>query len=131
MNQEGTFMHSFTSCLIHCVWATKERRPFIKPELSSRLWAYQGGIAREHQMKALVIGGVEDHAHALLSIPSTLCIAKGIQLLKGNSSKWIHETFTELWDFEWQEGYGLLASVSPVSKRQVNTLRTRPSTTAS
>ena len=42
----------------------------------------------------------------LLSIPSTLCIAKAIQLLKGNSSKWVHETFKELWPFEWQEGYG-------------------------
>src|SRR5260370_42354564 len=57
-------------------------------------------------MKALVIGGVEDHVHVLLSIPSTLSVAKPIQLIKGNSSKWIHDTFKEHWDFEWQEGYG-------------------------
>lgn len=99
-------MHSFTSCLMHCVWATKERRPLIKPELQSRLWPYLGGIARENKMKALVVGGVEDHVHVLLSIPSTLSVAKSIQLLKGNSSKWIHDTFKEHWDFEWQEGYG-------------------------
>jgi putative transposase len=29
-----------------------------------------------------------------------------MQLLKGNSSKWIHETFPKLADFAWQEGYG-------------------------
>ncbi|MBC7966115.1 MAG: transposase, partial [Fuerstia sp.] len=63
-------------------------------------------IARENKMKALVIGGVADHVHVLLSIPSTLSVAKSIQLLKGNSSKWIHETFPEHRDFEWQEGYG-------------------------
>ena len=33
-------------------------------------------------------------------------MAKSVQLLKSNSSKWIHDTFKEHWDFEWQEGYG-------------------------
>jgi hypothetical protein len=32
--------------------------------------------------------------------------AKAFQLLKGNSSKWIHETFADQWGFGWQEGYG-------------------------
>jgi len=80
--------------------------PAHQPELQSRLWLYLGGIARENKMKALVVGGVEDHVHVLLSIPSTLSVAKSIQLLKGNSSKWIHDTFKAHWDFEWQEGYG-------------------------
>ena len=44
--------------------------------------------------------------HVLVAIPSTLSVAKSIQLLKGNSSKWIHDTFKERRDFEWQEGYG-------------------------
>lgn len=57
-------------------------------------------------MKALAIGGVADHVHALVAIPSSLSVAKSIQLLKGNSSKWIHETFRGQRDFEWQEGYG-------------------------
>ena len=33
-------------------------------------------------------------------------LSKAMQLLKGNSSKWIHETFPLLRSFEWQEGYG-------------------------
>src|SRR5262245_58534336 len=57
-------------------------------------------------MRALSVGGIEDHVHVILSIPSTLSTAKSIQRLKGNSSKWIHDTFREQWDFEWQEGYG-------------------------
>jgi len=91
---------------MHCVWATKDRRPFLKADLQARLWPYLAGIARENKIKALAIGGVEDHVHLLLSIPSTLSVAKSIQVLKGNSSKWVHDTFKEQADFEWQEGYG-------------------------
>jgi len=57
-------------------------------------------------MKALVIGGVEDHVHLLLSLPSTLAISKAIQLIKGGSSKWVHDSFPGHLDFAWQEGYG-------------------------
>lgn len=99
-------MHSFVSCLMHVVFSTKERRPFITPDLEERLWPYLGGIARANHMKALTIGGVADHVHILLSLPSTLAIAKAMQLIKGNSSKWIHETFPQYSSFEWQEGYG-------------------------
>src|SRR5947207_13943203 len=99
-------MHSFTSCLIHCVWSTKRREPSLSPDLQERLWPYLGGIAKDHKMKALAIGGVGDHVHILASLPPTLSVAKAVQLLKGNSSKWIHETFPRLHTFEWQEGYG-------------------------
>ncbi len=57
-------------------------------------------------MKALAIGGIADHVHMPVSLPATLSIAKAVQLLKGNSSKWMHETFPMLQSFEWQEGYG-------------------------
>ena len=99
-------MHSFTSCHLHVVFSTKGRRKFITPDLQQRLWSYLGGIARENKMKALSIGGAEDHVHVLLSLPATLSISKAVQLLKGNSSKWIHETFPAQRDFAWQEGYG-------------------------
>jgi REP-associated tyrosine transposase len=99
-------MHSFFNCLMHCVFSTKERRRLITPELRERLYPYMGGIAREHKMKLLAVGGVEDHVHALLSIPATLPVAKAVQLLKGNSSKWVHEKFSTKRLFEWQEGYG-------------------------
>ncbi len=78
----------------------------LASDLSDRLWPYLGGIARENKMKASAIGGVADHVHMLVSLPATLSIAKAVQLLKGNSSKWIHETFPKLQSFEWQEGYG-------------------------
>jgi len=98
--------HSFVSQLMHCVFSTKERRPMITPELQTRLFPYIGGITRENKMKLVAAGGVEDHVHLLISMPKTLDIAKAMQLIKGGSSKWIHDTFAEHRLFEWQEGYG-------------------------
>jgi putative transposase len=99
-------MHSFVSVHVHCVWSTKNRDPSLHSKLRERLWPYLGGIARENKMTALTIGGAADHVHILVSVPATISVAKAMQLLKGNSSKWIHETFPELRSFEWQEGYG-------------------------
>jgi len=91
---------------MHCVFSTKNRQKTITPDLEERLWPYLGGIARENKMNAISIGGIEDHVHLLLSLPSTLSVSKGLQLIKGGSSKWIHETFPAQRGFEWQEGYG-------------------------
>jgi REP element-mobilizing transposase RayT len=99
-------MHSFSSSLFHCVFATKRREPLLTREIRERLFPYLGGIARENGMKAMAVGGVADHVHILLSLPATLSLSKAMQLLKGNSSKWIHETFSALRQFSWQEGYG-------------------------
>ena len=68
-------------------------------------------------MKALAIGGTSDHVHALLSLPSMMSFAKAVQLIKGGSSKWVHETSPERRKFEWQEGYGAFSvSASQVPK---------------
>lgn len=97
--------HTYCCSLFHCVFSTKERRKTIVPEIQERLWAYMGGVAREHQMKALGIGGIEDHVHLLLSLPSSSSIADAMREIKSVSCRWMHETCA-MKDFEWQEGYG-------------------------
>src|SRR6476469_8538924 len=120
--------HSYVSALYHCVFSTKERRKTITEDLQNRLWPYMGGIARENNMRALDIGGVEDHVPLLLSIPSTLSIAKALQLIKGGSSKWVHETFSEHNTFEWQEGYGAFTvGISQVEDTKIYREPTRAS----
>ncbi len=108
---------SYVSSYYHCVFSTKERCPIIVPTLAERLWPFLGGIARHNKMKAIEIGGVADHVHLLLSLPSTFAISKAMQLIKGGSSKWIHETFPEHRLFAWQEKYGAFSvSVSQLDK---------------
>ncbi|HEV7797451.1 MAG TPA: IS200/IS605 family transposase [Pyrinomonadaceae bacterium] len=107
--------HSYVSNLIHYVFSTKERCPFIDQALESRLWPYTGGIARENGMIALAIGGTSDHLHTLISLPATMSVAKAVQLLKGGSSKWVHDSTPDYQKFSWQEGYGAF-SVSASQK---------------
>ena len=108
---------SYVSAYFHCVFSTKERRRLITPELRERLLPFLGGIARQNKMKAIEIGGVEDHVHILLSLPSAMAVSKALQLIKGGSSKWVHETFTEHRLFAWQEEHGAFSvSVSQLDK---------------
>ena len=68
-------------------------------------------------MTALEIGGVADQVHILLSLPSSIAIAKGLQLIKGGSSKWVHDTFPEHRLFGWQVKYGSFSvSVSQLDR---------------
>jgi putative transposase len=98
--------HSYSYCLFHCVWSTHGRQNSIPPAMQDALWAYLGGIARENAFTALVVGGTRDHVHVVLSLPATMPVAKAVQLMKAGSSKWLHDTYPELRDFSWQEGYG-------------------------
>ena len=108
---------SYISSYFHCVFSTKDRRPFITPELRDRLWPFLGGIARQNKMKAIEIGGVADHIHMLISLPATMPVSKAMQLIKGGSSKWVHETFPNQRLFAWQEEYGVFSvSVSQLDK---------------
>lgn len=111
--------HAYVFNLMHCVFGTKERAPLIDADLEARLWPYLGGIARENRMKALAIGGTMDHIHSLLSLPSTMSVAKAVQLIKGGSSKWVHDTFPQRGGFGWQEGYGAFSVSASQMERTI------------
>lgn len=98
--------NTYTSLHYQLVFSTKNREPWLSPDVEHRVWTYVGGIARENGMPALAIGGVEDHVHLVLRLPPHLAVSRAAQLLKGGSSRWIHETFPALRGFGWQDGYG-------------------------
>lgn len=98
--------NTYTSLHYHLVFSTKNRVACLTPDIEQRVWAYIGGVARKHKMTALQIGGFDDHIHTLVIAPPILSPSQMAQYIKGDSSKWIHETFPHLHDFAWQEGYG-------------------------
>lgn len=98
--------NTYSSLHYHLIFSTKNRTTYLNSEIEQRVWAYLGGVARKHKMTAVQIGGCDDHIHALVIAPPTIAPSQIAQYLKGDSSKWIHETFPELKDFAWQEGYG-------------------------
>ena len=101
----GCMANTFTSLHYHVVFSTKNREPWIRQDIEQRVWSYLGGIARENDMKALMIGGIENHVHLLLGLPPTAAVSKAVQLIKGASSGWMKETFSGLGSFGWQDGY--------------------------
>ena len=109
--------NTYYSLTIHYVFSTIRREPVITQELRDRLWSFMGGVLRQNKMKALCIGGAADHVHLLVSLPTTMSVAKAVQLVKGNSSKWVHDTFPSQSGFEWQKGYAAFSvSASHISQ---------------
>ena len=99
-------MSTFTSLSTHITFSTKRRNPFIVPDLEARLLPYLGGIVRQLGGTLLVSNAVADHVHLLADFPPTIAISEAVGKIKGNSSKWIHETFSERSSFAWQRGFG-------------------------
>jgi putative transposase len=95
------------SCLnVHCVFSTNQRAAVLNPVIRERLWPYMGGIAKQNGILPKCIGGVADHVHLLLALPTTMAVARTVQLIKAGSSGWIHQTFPASRNFGWQQGYG-------------------------
>src|ERR1700733_14152487 len=109
--------HSSVRNYIHIIFSTKNRTRNLTPEIRKRLWDYIGGILRKIKVETIAVGGHEDHCHILLQIPSTLSLSKVVQLVKGNSSKWLSETFPQLTSFEWQEGYSAFSVSTSLIKK--------------
>jgi putative transposase len=108
--------NSYVSNHVHIVFSTKNRVRAINEELQPKLWAYMAGILKNHGMHAVAIGGIEDHIHALINLGAGLGIAKAVQVLKANSSRWMNEH--PRMRFEWQEGYFACS----VSRSQVSSV---------
>ena len=90
----------------HCVFGTKRREQFIATDIQPHLYAYMGGIAKNHKIVPIAIGGMPDHVHLLLQMPSTLLVPRAMNLIKGSSSKWMNECYGNQFWFDWQDGYG-------------------------
>ncbi len=44
--------NTYTSLHYHFIFSTKNREPWISPEVEQCIWEYLGGIARQNDMKA-------------------------------------------------------------------------------
>ena len=55
---------SLAKILLHTVFSTKDRRPFLRDKLlRDEVHRYLGGILANLNCQPLIIGGVEDHVH--------------------------------------------------------------------
>ena len=97
---------SLASILIHLIFSTKNREPFITPSIEPELHPYMAKILRALKSPSLSIGGTDDHAHILFSLARVIKIADLVEEVKTDSSKWIKTKGAEFRNFHWQKGYG-------------------------
>ena len=99
---------SLAKITIHIVFSTKNRVPCLRdPDLRNELYAYMASILRENvDSPALLINGVDDHVHGLVSLSRKFAIMKVIEEAKTETSKWLKRQSPQLSDFAWQRGYG-------------------------
>jgi putative transposase len=110
---------TYSQLLLHIVFSTKHRQPFIATDIAERLYPYMGGIIRAEKGVLYDIGGIEDHVHLYLRWRPDGGVSDLMRTVKARSSKWVHDTFPKLGAFAWQEGY----SVFSVSKSQEETVK--------
>ena len=118
---------TFSKLLIHIVFTTKSRAPLISREFRDELYAYIGGIVMRQNAVLLAVGGMPDHVHLLVSIRPSLAVAKLVQLVKANTSKWLNERPDPGETFAWQEGYGAFSVSESMMPKVVAYIRNQES----
>lgn len=97
---------SLSQVLVHLVFSTKNRHPWLKAPLRPSLHAYMAGTVRElDRCECYRAGGVEDHVHLAIRLSRTITIADLVQKVKTSSSRWVKEKDAALGGFAWQKGY--------------------------
>ena len=101
---------SLSKILVHTVFSTKDRRPFIRDKaLRAELHRYLGGILANHDCQPLIIGGVADHVHLLSTLSRTCKAAEMVKAVKRGSPLWLKTKNPDMRDFAWQNGYGIFS----------------------
>jgi len=110
--------HTYSNILIHALFSTKQRRPYLDAELKQELFPYMGGIIAKLHGQSLLINGPSDHVHLLFVQPAALGLAEIMEKGKANSSRWVHTRWPQRKSFAWQTGYTAFS----VSQSQVETV---------
>ena len=97
---------SLSIVILHIIFSTKDREPWIDPSVRPGLHAYLATICRDLGGQALRVDGVADHVHIVTTLPRTLSQAQMIERVKKTSSKWIKILDPRYRGFFWQRGYG-------------------------
>ena len=105
-----TMPQSLSRVLVHLVFSTKNRTPFLRPDVRARTFEYLGGALNAIDCPVIQVGGTDDHVHLLFVLGRTAAVSRVVEELKKQSSKWAKRNVDR--SFYWQAGYGVF-SVSP------------------
>jgi REP element-mobilizing transposase RayT len=91
---------------VHLIFSTKHREPMLLSPLQQDLHAYLAAVFNNQDSPALEVGGMSNHVHALFRLSKNLALARIVEEVKTNSSKWVKTQGRGLTNFHWQSGYG-------------------------
>ncbi|WP_428307804.1 IS200/IS605 family transposase [Lacipirellula sp.] len=97
---------SISNILLHIVFSTKNREPFIDESIERDLFKYIATVARTLHCPTHGIGAADDHIHIACSLARTASVSNLIQGIKQDSSHWMKQQGAAYIDFAWQNGYG-------------------------
>jgi REP element-mobilizing transposase RayT len=103
---------SLSKLYVHIVFHTKNSKDLIKADVEAELHSYIGSLIKLNDSIPIEINSVSDHIHILCIMSKNITLAKLVEAIKKNSSRWIKTKGEQYNKFSWQGGYGGF-SVSP------------------
>src|SRR3989442_15022489 len=98
-------LHSYSRVWLHLVWATIERRALLQKPAAAKLSSDLHEYAQNKGIYMKINFVNPDHVHALVDLPTSLCIEDMMHFLKGGSSHWINENNLVAGKIGWGRGY--------------------------
>jgi len=87
----NTMPQSLSNIIIHLIWSTKDRHPWLESDIREKMHAFLAGAVRQCGCEAYRVGGVADHVHLAVRLSRTLCVADLVKEVKSASSKWLKD----------------------------------------
>ena len=103
---------SLSKVILHIIFSTKNREPWLESNVRPRMHAYLATVCRDLGAELVHVGGVADHVHIVTTLPRTVSQAQLVEEIKKASSKLIKAFDTRYCRFFWHRGYCPF-SVSP------------------
>ena len=108
---------SLSKLYIHATFHVKYNSPLLRKQEYVDLYAYIGQILKSLDCTPIQIGGVENHVHILCIMSKNIALAKLMEEVKRNSSRWIKTKDDYYRNFAWQGGYGCFSVSQSVVDR--------------
>ena len=96
---------SLSKLYVHIIFHTKYNQDLIDADIEAELYAYIGGIIKANESFPIKINGTKNHIHILASMSKNIALAKFVEEIKRNSSRWIKTKGEQYQGFAWQGGY--------------------------
>ncbi|NNE98283.1 MAG: IS200/IS605 family transposase [Pyrinomonadaceae bacterium] len=94
---------------LHIIWRTKASAPLITRKIEKNVHSFIRNTAfKTPDVIFHAVGGIEDHIHLAVSVPSNLEIATWIGKLKGGCSYHLNKHAPNK-ALKWQRGYGVVS----------------------